>query len=595
MAHGRKLARHAERWVVVGLTTALIVLMPGTAAARGGRLLETGHDVDWRCAVGATQCHFVRVAVRYVRNGAPDPSRPILVLDGADLQMRTALLNAFGNGFVNQMQVVSPRSSTFSALPLSPAHYSAIVVASDQTCGNDAGAFFPHGVPTSATSYCDLNRPPGNTNPDATAWPPPPVGEPGDPAAGFVPDSAAIAKRDRAIKAFFDSGGGLFVASGADNGDGHSGDLYYSFLDLPGGAEGSACVSSGVDGVCLGAASGLSLTSEGRAIGFTDGSGGSADDIHCGLSGGACSSHNSFKQPRVGSQLLVAEAGPTEFETTLFEDLTAPNATITSGPARRIPVARPVPPVPVVSSRRADFAFVASEDTTTFTCQLDGAVPSPCSSPRSASGLREGVHRFSIQTIDAAHNEDPTPAELTWLVSADRDHDRWLHTNPFGDTDCNDRNARVHPKAKEIRGNRVDENCNNKVAGFTRLTLETQFHFTQAGCADCVVFDRLKAATLARHAKVSIRCRGSACHFSRRAGRARRDGGSINLLRFVDGRVFPQGTVLEIRATRGRASIGAVKRLRVFKRSNGKPDVKSSRLCLPPGARQPRRHCASIR
>jgi Putative metal-binding motif len=594
MAHGRKLALGtAERWLSVGLTAVLVLLMPGSAAARGGRLLETGHDADWRCAVAGTECHFIRAAITYVRNGAPDPRRPVLVLDRADLQMRTALLNAFGSGFLKQMQVVDPRSTTFASTPLSPALYSAIVVASDQTCGRDASTLFPHGDPTAPSAYCDLNRPPGNVNPNNTAWPPPPPGLPGNPASGFVADSAGIVNRGQDIKKFFDNGGGLFVASGADNGDGHAGDLYYAFLDLPGGAEGSACESSGVGGVCLGAAAGLALTSEGRAIGLTDGSGGTPDDIHCGLNGGACATHNSFKPPRVGSQLLVAETGPEEFETTLFEDLSSPNATITSGPARRIPVARPAPTVPVVSSRRADFAFAASEDTTTFRCQLDGAAPVPCASPRSASRLVEGVHHFSVMTTDAAHNEDPSPAELTWLISADRDHDRYLHTNPFGVTDCNDHRARVHPNAKEIRGNRVDENCNNKIAGFIRLRAAFPFHFAPRGCAGCVVYSRLVAATLPRHAKVSLRCRGRRCHFNRRAGRARREGSSINVLRFVRGKAFPPGTVLEIRVTRGRA-IGAVKRLTV-KVSNGRADVKDSLLCLPPGAHRARRHCASIR
>jgi hypothetical protein len=601
MAHGCTIARRViERWGVLAFVVALVVLLPTSAAARGGRLLETGHDVDWRCAVAGTQCHFVRVAVRYVRNGAPDPTRPVLVLDTADLQMRTALLNAFGTGFVNQMQVVNPRSNTFASIPLSPTVYSAIVVASDQTCGRDASTLFPHGDPNAPSGYCDLNRPPGNVNPPvgvppvSTAWPPPPVGVPGNPAAGFVADSAAISARDQDIKAFFDRGGGLFVASGADNGDGHSGDLYYAFLDLPGGAEGSACESTGAGGVCLGTAAGLGLTPEGRAIGFTDGSGGTADDIHCGLSGGACATHNSFKPPRVGSQLLIAETGPGGFETTLFEDLTAPNATIRSGPARRIPVARPRPPVPVVSSRRAKFTFGASEDTTTFTCQLDGAVPAPCTSPLSASHLVEGVHHFFVMTTDAGHNEDPTPADLTWLISADRDHDRYLHTNPFGDADCDDRRARVHPNAREIRGNRIDENCNHKIAGFIRLRAAFPFAFTPRGCAGCISFDRLKAATLPRRAKVSLRCRGPVCHFNRRAGRARREGSSINLLRFVRGKGFPSGTVLEIRVTRGRA-IGAVKRLTVLTRANGNADVKDSLLCLPPGAHNARKRCPSIR
>jgi hypothetical protein len=500
--------------------------------------------------------------------------------------MRNALVNAFGSKFAQRMRVVDPRSAAFAATPLSPAFYSAIVVASDQTCGKNPSTAFPHGDPNVAAAYCDLNRPPGNVNPDLSAWPPPVLETP-----GALPDSEAIIARSQDIKRFFDSGGGLFVASGADNGDGHTDDRYYAFLDLPGGAEGSACDSNGMGGVCFGSASGLALTIEGRAIGFTDGANGTADDIHCGLGGGGCATHNSFKAPRVGSQLLIAEMGPDANATTLFEDLKVPNAIIRSGPAPRIRTAEPVP-IPVVTSRRARFRFEASEDTTAFACELDTSTFTSCASPRSEASLAEGVHHFAVTATDAAHNQDPTPAEVSWLVSADRDRDGYLHRNPFGSLDCNDRNARIHPHAREIRGNRVDENCDTKFAPFIRLRASFPFHFAVGGCRGCIRFTRLAAAALPRHARVTIRCRGKACHLNRRAGRARREGGRISVLRFVR-RPLPSGTVVEVRVTHGRA-IGAVKRLSVTRR-HGRADVTDALLCLPPGGSHARRHCPSIR
>src|SRR4051794_4178743 len=92
-------------WMTVGVigAAALGLIALPSAALAGGRLIETGHDADWRCAVGATQCHFIQVAVGYVRNGAPDPSKKLLVVDDGGLQMRQALINAFGAGITSQL------------------------------------------------------------------------------------------------------------------------------------------------------------------------------------------------------------------------------------------------------------------------------------------------------------------------------------------------------------------------------------------------------------------------------------------------------------------------------------------------------------
>jgi hypothetical protein len=68
--------------VVVLLAVALLPAAPASA----GRLLVTGHDADLHCADGGQQCHFVKVALDYVRGGAPNPSAPVLVLDRLDLE-----------------------------------------------------------------------------------------------------------------------------------------------------------------------------------------------------------------------------------------------------------------------------------------------------------------------------------------------------------------------------------------------------------------------------------------------------------------------------------------------------------------------------
>ena len=49
-------------------------------------------------------------------------------------------------------------------------------------------------------------------------------------------------------------------------------------------------------------------------------------------------------------------------------------------------------------------------------CQIDQALPEPCTSPRTTQLLGAGAHVFSVYARDAAGNEDPTPAKREFTV-----------------------------------------------------------------------------------------------------------------------------------------------------------------------------------
>ena len=247
MRPSRRLLRRPLTSLVLGLAA---VSLLGPADALAGRLVVSGHDSDLHCGGQAEQCHFVKVGVSSVRAGAPEPTKPVLVLDRLDLDMVRALDAAFGAGAVPRT-VLDPRSPAFASAPITTSAYSAVLVASDTTCGG-----------------CDLNE------------------------SSSTPDSDAINARKADFEKFFNAGGGLFVGAGANHADGMEStgvDNFYSFLPLP------------VGGVAV--APPFTLTETGKTLGFEDSTNsvGTNDDINC------CRTHNSFKVPAAGGALKVAE------------------------------------------------------------------------------------------------------------------------------------------------------------------------------------------------------------------------------------------------------------------------------------------------
>jgi hypothetical protein len=268
----------------VVIAGAIAAVIASASPAHAGRLVVTGHDADLHCAAQNLQCHFVAVAVNYARSAAPDPSRPVLVLDrGATPSVPTALDRALGSV---PRTVLDPRSQLAGA-PIDT-RYSAIIVASDVTCGG-----------------CTLNEP------------------------GSTPDSDAINARRGDIEAFFNAGGGIVAFSGANHGGNDANtadDTYYSFVPVP------------VGGALVGPP--FALTAEGRALGFTDGSGGTSDDINC------CQTHNSFSLPPAGGALKVAETDSAGRAETLFAEGSISGGGIQPGPPPPPPGGGSAPPPP---------------------------------------------------------------------------------------------------------------------------------------------------------------------------------------------------------------------------------------------------------
>jgi len=180
--------------------------------ASAGNIWLTGHDADFHCAFGA-QCNHFGIALDFVRQDAPDKTKPLLFLDsGGELASAAGSVGARarntveGAGSAFPFVVVDPSTPAFAALALTTASFSGIVIASDSTCGG-----------------CDNN----------------------------LADIVAINARTAALTDFFNAGGGLAYFAGAENRD-----TYYDSVPIP-----ATAVSVSPP---------FSLTPDGAALGLLD-------------------------------------------------------------------------------------------------------------------------------------------------------------------------------------------------------------------------------------------------------------------------------------------------------------------------------------
>ena len=550
----------AARPGALALLALLALLVLPAAPASAGRSVVTGHNVDVTCvntapADGAgTMCPFIQAALNSVRSGAPNPGAKVLVLDRAPNRMASAINRTFGVGAV-PMDVVVPETG-FAGVSLSTSVYSAIVVASDDSAG-------------------------GGLNPGGAG----------------MEDTLAIVARSAAIKAFFDAGGGIFVAAGGDNAYNFSnGTNFYDFVQVPS--------ASKVDQIPFG------VSSEGVTLGIQ------AADVN---GPGTSSVFNSFTLPAAGSSQRVAETGNTgafgaaqSRALTLFQDSDPPDTLITSAPPDQ------------TGSTSVKFEFRATENTTTLSCQLDSGAFTPCSSPVTFSGLREGEHVFNVRSRDLGGNNDASPAQKEFLVAIDGDGDGYTRfTQPRAD--CNDGDARINPTAVEILddgvdqncdgldavnldrdgdrvnrpldcndadktirpgatdkpGNGIDENCDGRDAPFPRLASLVQNGWDSF--AAFTILRRLVITEVPANSRLEVRCTGGGCPFKKRTVRFKKFRKSYNASRRLRGKRLRLGAKVEVRVLKSQ-TIGKVVRFTIRRRAVPRTQT----LCLPPGVTRPR-------
>ena len=189
----------------------------------------------------------------------------------------------------------------------------------------------------------------------------------------------------------------------------------------------------------------------------------------------------------------------------------------------------------------------------------------------------EAIGSITVNVVGA-------PALVPAGVDADKD-------GFFAGQDCNDGNAAIRPGAMEIKGNRIDENCDGLAEGFPLIPVGVSHGW---GFKKNSVILTLKSLAITQSSpagmKVKILCKGKKCPFKSKAlkpAKAKKGSRSVLASLTRKQRRFRAGQTIEVWVSAPDFNT-KVARLPLKK---GKSPVAQA-LCVAPGQSKPEKSCS---
>jgi hypothetical protein len=162
-----------------------------------------------------------------------------------------------------------------------------------------------------------------------------------------------------------------------------------------------------------------------------------------------------------------------------------------------------------------------------------------------------GVRPGAAEVLNNAVDEN-----CDGLQGFDRDGDRSVALRRpdgrFVSGDCNDSNRKVHPGARDVPGNKLNEDCVRGPAPYAANPARIKARYVAFSAY--TLFRELRVTSVRGRSRITMTCRGRACPFKRAVKNVRRRKRNVTLMR---NRRMPLRVRLEVRVKpRGRIGVG---------------------------------------